>query len=574
MAPGSKHRYLALSVLCLATTLHATPTLSPIAAANVLLPDNSATVTLLSAARKTRAVELDDLSSNLYYTSGNSILKYDFATETSTTIAGDIDTAGDVDGDGATARFQLPVGLKYNIVGGASILYVADKRNCKVRKIDITNNQVTSIVGNGNCGNTDGIGATVTIGELEDVEVFNDNLFFSDPDNNRIRVHDMNTGDTVTSAGTGAAGHVDGPAASAQFNEPMGLAIHHDAKVLYVADRSNSDIRAININTGEVTTVAGVAGTSGVVDGALAQALFQVPDGLTINPTLDPPILYLSETDSTSVSVGQRIRTIDLMNSRVYTLAGSISGGNRVDGAYNVAKFNMPFDVVYGGQTVYVADKDNKMVRKIGIPPTDNPTTTSPTTTSPTTNNPTTTTTSPTTSAPTWDRCINTGINLLLSNDGQSCTDACAAQSMFCSIDALSCLTSLVYRNDDLTREFAALGETCNTIDTNYGSSTGVPNIEVSNGICFLPDINRASSTYNCDSVASPSAKRRLCNCERTRSPTTPAPVTNSPTESPTTGSPVTTHPVTASPTTAHPATAHPSTTHPGTTHPATTHPV
>ena len=54
-------------------------------------------------------------------------------------------------------------------------------------------------------------------------------------------------------------------AANARFNTPMGIAVDGTGTVLYVADTGNQVIRRINLNNGEVTTIAGVQGSAGTL---------------------------------------------------------------------------------------------------------------------------------------------------------------------------------------------------------------------------------------------------------------------------------------------------------------------
>src|SRR6185503_10825466 len=84
--------------------------------------------------------------------------------------------------------------------------------------------------------------------------------------------------------GEGTAGYVDGPAATAQFNGPVGLTVSSDGDI-YVADTYNDVIRMITTE-GQVTTIAG-GGSPGYADGEQKSALFDTPCGIVIaNNTL------------------------------------------------------------------------------------------------------------------------------------------------------------------------------------------------------------------------------------------------------------------------------------------------
>src|SRR5262249_41463072 len=62
-------------------------------------------------------------------------------------------------------------------------------------------------------------------------------------------------GKKIAVAGTGAPGKADGAFAKATFNDPQGLALKGD--ILYVADRKNHLIRALDLKAKTVKTVAG-----------------------------------------------------------------------------------------------------------------------------------------------------------------------------------------------------------------------------------------------------------------------------------------------------------------------------
>ncbi len=84
----------------------------------------------------------------------------------------------------------------------------------------------------------------------------NGRLFIADSDNNRILTSDMN-GALQKAIGSGQPGLKDGPADVAQFNQPQGLALSADGNALYVADTRNHAVRAVDLATGNVTTIAG-----------------------------------------------------------------------------------------------------------------------------------------------------------------------------------------------------------------------------------------------------------------------------------------------------------------------------
>src|SRR5205814_10245097 len=79
-------------------------------------------------------------------------------------------------------------------------------------------------------------------------------LFIADSTNHRIVVTDFD-GKKIAVAGSGKEGLKDGKFAEAEFSDPQGMCL--DGETLYVADRKNHSIRALNLKTETVQRVAG-----------------------------------------------------------------------------------------------------------------------------------------------------------------------------------------------------------------------------------------------------------------------------------------------------------------------------
>ena len=115
--------------------------------------------------------------------------------------------------------------------------------------------------------------------------------------------------------------HVDAVGGAARFKFPMGLAVSTDsagvATPVYVADSGNFVIRAIDTASAAVTTLAGLPGSAGSVDGLLSAARFTRPSSLAIDTFLSPVHLYVGDSGA------MQVRRIDLVNGTVWTLAGT-----------------------------------------------------------------------------------------------------------------------------------------------------------------------------------------------------------------------------------------------------------
>lgn len=106
-------------------------------------------------------------------------------------------------------------------------------------------------------------------------------LYVSDSGNHAIRTVPVGEAGTVSTLTGGSEGHRNGALAQAEFNNPQGLALDPKGR-LWVADQGNHVIRLIDLVEETVTTLAGSPGNPGSDDGAGANARFDRPTGITL----------------------------------------------------------------------------------------------------------------------------------------------------------------------------------------------------------------------------------------------------------------------------------------------------
>jgi sugar lactone lactonase YvrE len=281
------------------------------------------------------------------------IRKLVIATGAVTTLAGTPGRVGSADGIGAAASFNWPSGITTD---GTS-LYVTDGGNNTIRKIVIATGAVSTLAGTpGSPGSADGIGASATFKYPEGITTDRTNLYVADTANNTVRKIVITTAAVSTLAGTpGTQGSADGVGTSASFRIPRGIST--DGTNLYVADTVNYTIRKIVITTGAVSTLAGTPRKQGSADGIGAAASFRSPEGVTTDGTN----LYVADT------VNNTIRKIVVTTGAVSTLAGTPGTRGFADGNGSSASFNNPEDITTDGINLYVADTENRMIRKVVI---------------------------------------------------------------------------------------------------------------------------------------------------------------------------------------------------------------
>jgi len=158
----------------------------------------------------------------------------------------------------AESELAQPSGLFF---AGAGKLYFADSESSTIRLADFENDRVTVVAGTTanslfDFGDIDGeLGDNRLQHALGVQGVPSGDLYIADTYNSRIKV--IPAGETAvhTVFGLGGlGGYADGDADAAQFDEPGGLSYANG--LLYVADTNNHVIRSIDLNTGEVDTVA------------------------------------------------------------------------------------------------------------------------------------------------------------------------------------------------------------------------------------------------------------------------------------------------------------------------------
>jgi len=152
----------------------------------------------------------------------------------------------------------------------------------------------------------------------------------------------------------GVSGSVDGTNSGARFNQPGGLAVDNAGNI-FVADTGNHTIRRIT-PAGVVTTWAGQAGVPGPLDLLGTNAQFNFPQGVAVG---SGGYVYVADYGNHS------IRKITPGRS-VSTFAGLSGGSGSADGNGNTARFYQPSGIaVDTNDTLYVADNANGTIRKI-----------------------------------------------------------------------------------------------------------------------------------------------------------------------------------------------------------------
>ena len=293
-----------------------------------------------------------DSSGNIYVADGvNKTIRKVTPAGVVTTVAGSAGLTGTTDGTGSAARFTFPKAVACDSYGN---LYVAD--NQTIRKITAAG-EVTTFAGlAGNPGSDDGTGSAARFTYPSGVACDGaGNIFVADTQNNTIRMITP-AGVVSTLAGSpGVSGSADGQGSTALFNQPESVACDAFGNV-YVADSSNQTIRKVT-TAGDVTTIAGLAGEYGSVDGTGGAARFWSPSGVACDASGN---VYVVDTGST-------IRKVTPAG-HVTTVAGSLGNWGSADGVGSAASFNAAGVACDAVGNLYVADTSNSTIRHAVCP--------------------------------------------------------------------------------------------------------------------------------------------------------------------------------------------------------------
>jgi NHL repeat len=232
-----------------------------------------------------------DSAGNIYIgDTGNAVIRKlsPFGTDlVSSTIAGQPPgSSNGTDGTNAQAHFHFPMGIA---VDGRSNVFVADTENCTIRKLTpVGTNWVSSTISGlaGIPGTADGTNGDARFYWPGDVAVDRaGNLFVPDYDTIRKLTPVGTNWVSSTIAGlAGIPGSADGTNSDARFSGSHGVAVDESGNV-YVPDFLNFTIRKLRpVGTNWVSsTIAGVAGSRGIIDGTNSGALFLGPIRITVD---------------------------------------------------------------------------------------------------------------------------------------------------------------------------------------------------------------------------------------------------------------------------------------------------
>ncbi len=200
------------------------------------------------------------------------------------TVAGD-GSAGFADGPTAASKVNTPMGVAW---GASGEIYFGDD-SCRVRMAAA--GLVSTIAGSGLCSVKDGPVGSAAFSDLGPITRSGNALTIGD----LHYIRSLTIGGTVTTL-AGGFGYANGTGTAAKFQYPLGVALA--GTKVYIADNGNHAIRVLTGTT--VTTLAGDPALPGLVDGPVAQARFNHPVGVAVDPA---GTVYIADQDNNCIRV-------------------------------------------------------------------------------------------------------------------------------------------------------------------------------------------------------------------------------------------------------------------------------
>ena len=245
-------------------------------------------------------------------------------------------------------------------------LFIADTNHNRII-VSSFDGDVKQVIGVGEGALVDGPLEQSAFNHPQGMAIEGDILYVADTENHAIRRVDLQAGQVETIAGTGEQGYDrtgGSPGRSTSLSSPWDVALHNG--VVYIAMAGIHQLWSLDLQTGIVGPYAG-SGREAITDGPLATSALAQPSGITVGSDgSGGERLFFADSETSAV------RACDLdPNGSVRTLIGlGLFEFGDVDGDDFRVRMQHPIGITHhvsdeGGGVLYVADTYNHKIKRV-----------------------------------------------------------------------------------------------------------------------------------------------------------------------------------------------------------------
>lgn len=228
--------------------------------------------------------------------------------------------------------------------------------------------ELLELIGTGRSGSADGAFDVAEFNRPQGTALVGNTLYVADTENHLLRAVDLETKTVSTLAGTGrqsAPGFVSGNLLEASLNSPWSIA--HESGTLYIAMAGPHQVWSHELGSGIISVYAG-SGREDVINGPLTTCAFAQPSEIV--PSLDGKFLYLVDSEGSAVRklpTGGKGRVTTIAGTSEMPRGQSLFAFGFTDGVGAKARFQHPLGVAVFEDSLFVADSYNHALRQIEL---------------------------------------------------------------------------------------------------------------------------------------------------------------------------------------------------------------
>lgn len=282
------------------------------------------------------------------------------------TVAGNGERGHETEPRGGVLALETAVDNPYGVVPGPDgALYFCEVDTGYIRRLNLSNLRLSTIAGNGEQGYRpeSRLPMETPFSAPHEIRWDDRNLYIVERDNHTVRRINGQTGLVTTLAGNGEAGFAgDGrPAVLSQLSRPHSIAFDARGNLL-ICDIGNQRLRIVDRESGLISTLSGTGEASATPDeGPLEGTPLLGPRSIDTDPDGNA-YLVLRE--------GNAVYKLNIRGNRLRRIAGTGEQGYAGDGGPALqATFNGPKGIAYSrtDNSLYIVDTENHVIRRLSL---------------------------------------------------------------------------------------------------------------------------------------------------------------------------------------------------------------